>query len=174
MIRIFITNLGLYNAGVLCGEWVDLPCEDFGPVYDRIKVCHDKKKYFDSCGNPYEEVFITDYETSFRLEISEYQNIAELNKLAETLEDIDDEIIEALLYFGVDWENIPTEAENVYVYANCKDMTDVAYEIVEQTGMLEQLPENLRSYFDYEAYGRDLNIEGNFYYSNGNYYEYVG
>ncbi|MEE3484589.1 MAG: antirestriction protein ArdA [Bacteroidales bacterium] len=174
MIRVYLTNLGMYNNGVLCGEWVDLPCDDFDAVFDRIKVCHGEKKFFDSCGNPYEEYFITDYETSFGLEIHEYENLERLNDLAESLKDIDDEIIETLLYFGVEWDDIPREADNVNVYADCKDMTDVAYEVVEQSGILAQIPENLQNYFDYEAYGRDLNIEGNFYYTNGNYYEYVG
>lgn len=174
MLKIFITNLGMYNNGILCGEWVELPCDDFSAVYDRIKVCHDDKMYYDGAGNPYEEVFITDYSSSFDIRINEFQNIDELNDFAESIENIDDEIIETLLYFGVQWDDIPTEADNVFVYANCSTMTDVAYEVVEQTGMLEQIPDNLQHYFDYEAYGRDLNIEGNFYYSNGNYYEYVG
>ena len=34
------------------------------------------------------------------------------------------------------------------------------------------MPENLRNYFDYEAFGRDLDIEGTFTYYNGNYYEF--
>lgn len=174
MIRVYLTNLGMYNNGILCGEWVDLPCDDFDAVFDRIKICHGEKKFYDSCGNPYEEYFITDYSSSFDIRIKEFQNIDELNDFAESIENIDDEIIETLLYFGVQWDDIPTEADNVFVYANCSTMTDVAYEVVEQTGMLEQIPDNLQHYFDYEAYGRDLNIEGNFYYSNGNYYEYVG
>lgn len=174
MIRIYLTNLGMYNNGILCGEWVDLPCDDFDAVFDRIKVCHGEKKFFDSCGNPYEEYFITDYESSFGISIHEYENLERLNDFAEAIENIDDEIIEALLYFGVEWDDITREADNVYVYPDCKDMTDVAYAVVEECGLLQQIPENLQHYFDYEAYGRDLDIEGNYHYSNGNYYEYVG
>ena len=48
------------------------------------------------------------------------------------------------------------------VYPGCHDMTDVAYEIVESAGLLDSMPENLRSYFDYEAFGRDLGYEGRF------------
>lgn len=54
--------------------------------------------------------------------------------------------------------------ENVRIYEDCQTMADVAYEIVEEQGLLESMPESLRSYFDYEAYGRDLEIEGSFYY----------
>lgn len=174
MIKIFITNLGKYNEGELLGEWVDLPCDDLSAVYDAIKVCHDDVVYTDSCGNPYEEVFITDYESTIGIEISEYQNIEELNDFAESLEDIDDNIIKALLYFGVDWADIPSESENIYIYSNCSSMADVAYEVVNESGLLDKIPENLQCYFDYDAYGRDLAIEGNFYYNNGDYYEYIG
>jgi len=43
-------------------------------------------------------------------------------------------------------------------------MSDVAEQVVEQCGYLDEMPEHLRNYFDYEAYGRDLEIEGNFVY----------
>jgi antirestriction protein len=54
--------------------------------------------------------------------------------------------------------------ENVRIYEDCNCMADVAYEIVEETGLLDNCPEPLKSYFDYEAYGRDLEIEGTFHY----------
>ena len=53
------------------------------------------------------------------------------------------------------------------IYYDCKDMEDVAIQIVEETGMLNGVPETLAMYFDYEAYGRDLDIEGKFYYIDG-------
>ena len=28
MFRIFLTNLGKYNEGILIGKWVDLPCDN--------------------------------------------------------------------------------------------------------------------------------------------------
>jgi antirestriction protein len=40
-----------------------------------------------------------------------------------------------------------------------KDWTDFAYELLEQTGDLQELPENLRYYFDYEKFGRDLSYD---------------
>ena len=38
MFRIWIGNLGKYNEGELIGEWVDLPCDDFDAVFERIRM----------------------------------------------------------------------------------------------------------------------------------------
>lgn len=37
---------------------------------------------------------------------------------------------------------------------------DYAYELVDDLGMLNDMPENLRHYFDYESFARDLEISG--------------
>jgi antirestriction protein len=37
---------------------------------------------------------------------------------------------------------------------------DYAYEIVDECGMLDDMPDNLRHYFDYESFARDLEISG--------------
>lgn len=47
-------------------------------------------------------------------------------------------------------------------YEDIFEMSDLAQEIAEETGMLQSIPENLRMYFDYEPFGRDLEIEGTF------------
>lgn len=44
--------------------------------------------------------------------------------------------------------------------------TEVAEEYAEQVGLLESVPEELRYYFDFEAYGRDMEIEGNFVFTD--------
>ena len=44
-----------------------------------------------------------------------------------------------------------------------------AEDLMEQTGDLDKLPDNLRYYFDYEKYARDLMIS-DFFESNGHYF----
>ena len=51
---------------------------------------------------------------------------------------------------------------NAYYYPNCEDMTDVAYYFIDELQVLGQIPLPLQNYIDYEAYGRDLSIEGTF------------
>ena len=39
---------------------------------------------------------------------------------------------------------------------------DLALEVVEQTGLLDDIPDRIANYFDYEQYGRDLVYSGNY------------
>ena len=41
-------------------------------------------------------------------------------------------------------------------------MADVAEQYADETGLLESIPERLRYYFDFEALGRDMNLEGQY------------
>ena len=50
-------------------------------------------------------------------------------------------------------------------------MEDVAREYAEQTGLLESVPDDLRMYFDFEAYGRDMEIGGRFIETDSGYIE---
>lgn len=169
MIKVFLTNLGKYNEGELLGEWVELPVsqEELTKVFDRIQICHDKVDYSDECGNPYEEYFITDYETNINIEIGEYSNLNELNEIAEQLDELEEdaqEAIQAMLLDGYTFNEALEKANNgdYRIYYDCDDMIDVAMEIVEECGYLNDVPETIARYFDYEAFSRDLEIEGNF------------
>lgn len=51
---------------------------------------------------------------------------------------------------------------NYTIYYDCDDMSDVAYQVVNESGLLDGVPETIKGYFDYEAYGRDIDIEGTF------------
>lgn len=166
MLNIFITNLGKYNEGFLVGEWVSLPAteEELEAVYERIGISDEP----DENGVYYEETFITDYETDIEgLEVGEYDSISELNELAEQLEDLQDYeqiALQAFLENGSSFEKALEEVQNgdYRIYYNCSDMTDIAYEVVEECDYLHGVPENIARYFDYEAFGRDLGIEGTF------------
>ena len=176
MFRIYLTNLGKYNEGELIGEWVDLPATDdeLEEVKTRIGISDEP----DENGMYYEEYFITDYENDYGYKVDEYESLDDLNEIAEQLEDLDEEQKEAVAVYTEQYggdinEAVKTVTNGDYsIYYNCGDMADVAYEVVQECGYLDQMPENLRNYFDYEAFGRDLDIEGNFFYSNGNYYEF--
>lgn len=161
MIRIYLTNLGKYNEGHLIGEWVDLPIseEELQKVLDRIGINEE-----------YEEYFITDYETDLEgIEIGEYSNLEDLNEMAETLESLDNdekEVVDAIMSEGYSLDEALEKKDDCMVYCDCSDMEDVAREYAEQTGLLESIPENLQSYFDFESYGRDMSYEGHFVFTN--------
>lgn len=157
MLKIYVTNLSKYNEGVLVGEWVSLPCEDIKEVLDKIS------------NNDNDELFISDYETDISgLKIGEYEDILQLNEIAEEIEEMrEDELIAFQAYLEQYANNMEQALEevrqgNYSIYYNCDNMEDVAYQVVNDCGLLDGVPEEVKIYFDYEAYGRDMDIEGTF------------
>ena len=171
MMNIYLTNLGKYNEGELIGEWVQLPIsnEELQKVFERIGI-----------NKEYEEYFITDYECDF-YEIGEYENIDTLNEIAEKIDNLDEEqeqVVKVLMSeCGYDLDDAIEKAESgdYRIYADCNDMTDVAYAVVEECDYFRNVPETVARYFDYEAFGRDLGIEGSFHFlDNGDCIEIIG
>lgn len=157
MLKIYVTNLSKYNEGALVGEWVNLPCEGLEEVLDKIS------------NNGKDELFISDYETDISgLKVAEYKDILQLNEIAEEIDNFDDEeviIFQAYLdQYANDIEQALEEVRqgNYTIYENCDNMSDVAYQVVNESGLLDGVPETLKGYFDYEAYGRDIDINGTF------------
>ena len=65
------------------------------------------------------------------------------------------------------------ENGNYVVWDNCNDMSDVAYYYMKETGMLQNVPNSIANYFDYEALGRDMDIEGTYLEGDGYYLEII-
>jgi antirestriction protein len=95
----------------------------------------------------------------------DYENadltLKELNNLAQDLQDIEDngdeDWLEAYIEAtGCDL-NIAVDKYDTSTFYHDMSLVDVAYDIVEEC---YNLPENLERYFDYEAFARDLEIEG--------------
>lgn len=80
--RIYVVNLAKYNEGKLVGGWFNLPL-DMEEVYEKIFEPHE----LDKDGRPYGDFAIHDYELPF--EISEYENIENLNEMVSYLQGLD-------------------------------------------------------------------------------------
>ena len=157
MLKIYVTNLRKYNNGKIIGEWVSLPCEGLEEVLNNIS------------NNGADELFISDYETDiYGLKVAEYQDILQLNEIAEEIEEMrKDELIAFQAYLEQYSNNLQQALEEVHqgnytIYYDCDDMEDVAYQAVNESGLLDGVPEEVKIYFDYEAYGRDLDINRTF------------
>lgn len=170
MIELCLTNLGKYNEGELVYTRLVLPAttEEIYAAYDEIGVAE---------GTMYEEAFISDYETDINgLSISEYASIDDLNELAEELENFDEYELEAfgaMLEYGYATdEALKKVQDNEYrMYDGCCSMAEVAEKYADETGLLYSMPDELRMYFDFEAYGRDMEIEGHFIETDSGYIE---
>ena len=153
-IKGYITNLGKYNEGELIGKWITFPIDD-----------DDLEKVLEEIGinERYEEYFFTDYENNI-FNFGEYSNISEINDIAERFdklcEDNEEEIVVALCDYYNDIDDVENSIDNTYIYWDVNDMEDVAREYVEETGYLQNIPDNIAQYFDYESFGRDMSFDG--------------
>ena len=68
-------------------------------------------------------------------------------------------------------EELCEHADDIIQYPDCNDMTDVAYYFIDECQILGEIPDKIRSYIDYEAYGRDLDLEGRFVVTNHGVFE---
>lgn len=170
MIELCLTNLGKYNEGELVYTRLVLPAttEEIETAYDEIGVAKNTM---------YEEAFISDYEADINgLSISEYASLDDLNELAEELESFDEYELEAfgaMLDAGLATdEALQKVQDNEYrIYDGCYSMADVAERYADETGLLNSIPDDLRYYFDFEAYGRDMDINGHFIETDSGYIE---
>lgn len=158
--QVYIANLGKYNEGELVGAWFTPPI-DYDEMAERIGL-----------NDRYEEYAIHDYELPF--EIDEYTPVEEVNRLCEMVEDlpedIQDELSELLCCFS-SLEELCEHADDIIHYPDCNDMTDVAYYFIDECQSLGEIPDRIRGYIDYEAYGRDLDLEGRFVVTNHGVFE---
>ena len=163
----FITNLGKYNEGSLVGEWVKFPttAEELQKVFERIGIGSK-----DDFGQSYEEWFITDYDCyvdGLYDKLGEYENLDELNYLASKLDEMSQgeyEQFQAAMEIGDHSGSLQeiinlTENLDCYdVYPDIRDHDDLGRYYIEELDAM-QVPEHLRNYIDYEAYGRDIALE---------------
>lgn len=170
MIEICLTNLGKYNEGELIYSRLVLPAttEEIYAAYDEIGVAENTM---------YEETFISDYETDINgLSISEYARIDELNELAEELSNLDEYELEAfgaMLDYGYATDEALQKVQDYEyrLYDGCYSMAEVAEMYADETGLLNSIPDDLRCYFDFEAFGRDMDHNGHFIETDSGYIE---
>lgn len=161
--KIYLTNLGKYNEGELVGEWVELPVsqEELQEVFERIGINEE-----------YEEYFITDYECDL-YEVGEYENIDKLNDIAQRIKELGEEesnVVKALIQkldYTLNEAIDKVNSGDYRIYSDCENMTDIAYQVVEECEYLNNVPDNVARYFDYESFGRELGIIGNYMFLDG-------
>lgn len=166
----FVTNLGKYNEGALVGEWVKFPTteEEMQKVYERIGIGAK-----DDFGNPYEEIFITDYECPVHgvyEMLGEYESLDKLNYLASRIEELDkwdQEKFVAIMEAGCDEVSDIDDLINLTFNLDCYDFIhkitdeyDLGYYYVHEAGIYSEKELGpLSNYIDYERFGRDIRMD---------------
>lgn len=166
----YITNLGKYVEGELVGKWVNFPAtnDEMQEVLREIGID----------GIQYEEVFISDYESDIDGLcdcLGEYENLSTLNYLAAKVQDMDYSVedLEAILEYGeytgsaAEIISLLDQMDCFVLYRGIDNDYDLGEYLVTETGLLPN-DDFLSRYFDYEAYGRDVQMEeGGMYISYG-------
>ena len=146
---LYCGTYGKYNAGNLCGMWVDLSTfDDYEDFINFCKAIHADEE------EP--ELMYQDYENMQRSLYHESMGEEGFNKIAEYCELCDDYSVEAVddfleLFSPEDLGEMPDAYVGVY-----DSKEDFAREMVNDCYDIEQMMGSLADYFDYEAFARDL------------------
>jgi len=166
-IRVYVACLASYNAGILHGKWLAL--DDFeGPEELQAAIFDQVLK---TSTEPYaDEWAMHDYEgLPEGYSPSEWPDWADLFRIRDLLEE-HGEIFEAALSLSsgdIDYaEEMVTDYYTGFNYDHF-NYADYGQDFLESTGMIDAVPENLRYYIDYHAYGRDLFLGGDVQEHNG-------
>jgi hypothetical protein len=147
-IRIWLGDLGAYNAGTLRGEWLNLP------------MCDEDlaAKVSEYTNNGQGDYFIADSECDVEgVSIKEYTDPFRLNYLAEQLDrlnDHDQARVAYLLSDGADIDDALDSYEDVDFYPGM-NLAKLAEHFVDE-GLFGEIASTIINYIDYEAIGRGV------------------
>lgn len=164
--KAYVSTYGLYNHGRLIGRWFDaFELDDEEAVMDELRAKAlaagiPEDDLDDIVG---EEFMIQDHE-GFPVPVSESQAPSSLAEIANDCEDRD-VYLRVRLYaaangaYDMNWSDIVSASEDIIILHG-RDLEDAVWNHLEETGMLAQLPEWAKNYFDCASYGRDMLCEG--------------
>ena len=146
-ISIYLSNLRKYVEGNENGRWIPLPME-----------VEELKKVFDEIVGDGEEWIILDYNAPFY--ISEYENIAELNKFMFEISEYDEEDVKLLFKVRDDKEEVLkaledgnysiVSADNRTTLGNYADYGLALHEEGYNNLFSQPIPEDMIDYIDFE------------------------
>ena len=157
--RIYVGTYSKYNSGSLKGEWLDL--EDYSCKQDFYEACAEL--HSDEVDPEY---MFQDHEDIPKFFIGEswikdefWSSYMDCN--------MDDEVKAAYVEAKEQWDE--EDCESSYI-GEFRSFTELAEYLVDEQGTLNDIPEHLRYYFDYEAYGRDIRLNGDVVEENGYFF----
>ena len=158
---IYVASLSDYNAGILHGRWINLDeCEDIDDLKKRVGHMLSLSPTAIIEGRPAEEYAIHDYEGFGDNEISEYSSLSEVWENYEELKQADENgDLEPFQVYRNHINKGDYHEFLEYYRGQFESEEEFALSYLEDSGMLSELPDWARLYFDYEAYTRDLFME---------------
>ena len=151
--RIYVASLSDYNAGRLHGVWIDCTGKDEAEIFTEIN-----RMLSLSSEEIAEEYAIHDYEGFGGLNISEYAGVPQIVAHTALIETHGEAITHFINYFGMSEEGAAEVFEEAYCghHESFRAFSDDLFDEI----YAHDIPEGLRSYIDYAAFARDLEIGG--------------
>jgi antirestriction protein len=147
--RIYVANLAAYNAGRLRGKWIE-PSTDADELREQVIEAIG--------GNPDHEWAFHDYDAFPNM--GENPNLDDVAAMAEILEEHPYAVVKAAMGFvgGDDVDALKEWLDEGYgIYESKRDYVE---QYVDDAGGPSKLgKQTIDSYFDYDAFGRDVALE---------------
>ena len=161
---VYVGTYGKYNSGSLRGAWLDLTT--FDDYKEFLAVCRFLHR--DESAPEFMAQDFTDFPREFYTE--GFMSEREFDVIQEfaNLDDDDKEAFEVYVAaFG-------SSRDDVSIFDNFREAyqgkwdseKDFTYNLVDEIGYLQGVPDSVASYFDYEAFARDLFID-DYYFDSG-------
>ena len=148
-LSIYVASLSDYNNGILHGCWIDCT-QGSNHVWEEINAMLLESPTARKYGEKAEEWAIHDFDFE-GVQLGESENIDELCELAEAIEEHGEAFAVYAESTG-DWSS--SNFEDAYC-GTYRSELEYAEEIADEC-LLFEVPENIRFYFDYEKFARDL------------------
>lgn len=162
--RIYVGTYGKYNNGSIAGAWMDV--EDYASKEEFYAACQELHSDEDDA-----ELMFQDWEGIPACLIREswvHDGLFELAALDEDTSNLVLAYIDDIGLSDADTIHDVIERAQDACYGRFDSDLDFAYEYIDDTGMLANVPDNIRCYFNYGAFARDLMMD--FFESNGYYF----
>ena len=152
MPRIYVGTYAKYNNGSIEGGWLDLDdYSDKDEFMEAAAALHDDEEDPELMFQDWEEIpdgFIS--ESHIDEGFWEYMNFEDYN---------DGKAKEAYVECFGEWDEDDFQDRYAGEY---RSLQDLAEQLVDDLGYLDQMPEHLRYYFDYEKFANDLRCGGEY------------
>ena len=156
---IYVVCLAAYNNGHLHGMWIDCEQEEDEILEDiEFMLSWSPVRHLEAC----EDWAIHDTNNWGNISISEYHDLGELSEFANAIA----EHGKAYEVYLTEFDGNVDDFQDRYC-GEYKSLEDYAYEYCEDTGMLDDVPDNIKMYFDYAAFGRDMDLGGDITFIDG-------
>lgn len=159
--HVYVGTYGKYVSGSTEGAWLDL--DDYADKEEFLKACQDlhgpgdhEFMFQDHVGVP--SSFIT--ESSISKDYWEWAEDVAINHL-------DEEATKAFISLFGYWSL--NKFQDLY-RGEWESWADMAENLVEELGLLANVPWEVEMYFDYDAYARDLRLSGDYVQEDGYFF----